>query len=84
MNNELLYLAERVKQHLATDERTHLLDVAVSAVDGTLFVTGSVACAERRRIVEQVVREFVESRTPVVNALCVDQYPEPQTEESVD
>jgi hypothetical protein len=84
MEHDLVYLAEHVKQQLAVDERTHLLDVAVWAVNGSLFVTGTVACAERREAAEEVVRDFVDSSTPIVNALCVERYPEPQTEESFD
>lgn len=84
MDHDLVYLAERVKQNLALDERTHLLDVAVSAVSGSLFVTGTVACASRRARVEEVVRDFVDARITVVNAVCVEHYREPETEELVD
>jgi hypothetical protein len=78
-----VYLAEQVKQRLALDERTHLLDVAVCAVNDTLFVTGTVACALRRETVGDVVRDFVDANTPVVNAVCVEHYPEPEAEEFV-
>jgi hypothetical protein len=81
VDHDLVYLAERVKQTLALDERTLLLDVAVSAVNGSLFVTGIVACARRRQEVEEVVRDFVDSSIPIVNAVCVEHYPEPETQD---
>jgi hypothetical protein len=59
MSDQPEYLVGRIQQALATDPRTGELELDVRIAGGGVFVTGTVATAERRDAVETVVREVV-------------------------
>jgi hypothetical protein len=64
------YVAERARSALATDERVNEPELEVQVVSGRAFVTGVVPTEERRRAVEDVIRDCcphleVENRTTV-------------------
>lgn len=77
------YLVARIHDALATDERTNALDVQVLMTAGKVFIIGRVSAIERRRAVEQVVREILPPDTPLVNELCVQTFSEPTEPERV-
>jgi osmotically-inducible protein OsmY len=52
-----VYLVERVRTALAEDPRVGELGIAVTVEDGRLVLSGEVATAERRAVVEAVARE---------------------------
>lgn len=54
------YLAARVREAIASDERTHVLDVDVRIVGGQVFLRGQVPNDERRSAIEEVARGVVE------------------------
>jgi hypothetical protein len=74
---EHAYLLGRVRQALATDERTHLLDVNVVVTGDQVFLLGSVTCEKRRLAAERVARELLPETMSLVNSLCVEIYKEP-------
>lgn len=78
------YLAVHIKEGLATDERTHMLDVIVEVRGGSVFLVGTVSCEGRRASAEQVVRELISKQTHVANALRVEHYREPTDSEALD
>ncbi|HKQ62084.1 MAG TPA: BON domain-containing protein [Candidatus Polarisedimenticolaceae bacterium] len=51
------YLVERVRSALAHDSRVNELGICVQLLSGKIFLTGVVASEERRRSVEEVVKE---------------------------
>jgi osmotically-inducible protein OsmY len=51
------YVAERIRTALAQDERVNELGVHVTLVGSRVFVTGTVATAERQRGIASVLAE---------------------------
>lgn len=78
------YLAEHIKEGLATDERTHMLDVIVDVRGTHVYLVGSVSCEQRRAVAGQVVRELVSEHMQVVNSLHIERYDEPTEAEALD
>jgi osmotically-inducible protein OsmY len=78
------YLVGHIKDALATDERTHMLDVSVKVHELRVFLIGRVTCEARRLAAEQVARELIPGDMAVVNSLCVESYPEPSQPEPLD
>jgi hypothetical protein len=65
-----VYVAEHVREKLATDERVNEPELEVQVVGGRVFVTGVVPTDERRSAVGVVVAECcpdleVENRTTI-------------------
>ena len=63
-----------LKQLLATDPRTNLLDVELRVVDRRVFIAGSVESAVLAAAAEQVIREALPPEMEVVNNLCVEAF----------
>lgn len=77
---DLVYLANHIAQALATDARTHMLDVSVCASSDCIYLSGTVSSRERVQLVEEVAREQAQG-TPLVNALSIAHYSEPLSAE---
>ncbi len=77
MEFDRAYLPGHIKEALATDERTHLLDVDVVVTDAQVFLMGTVPCSRRKEAAEDVARELLPSHMNLVNSLCVETYKEP-------
>jgi len=75
------YMVGHIINALATDERTHLLDIKVTITNDRVFLLGAVASDERRSAAEAVVRELVPAHMTIVNGLCVENYREPTDQE---
>ena len=75
------YMVGHIINALATDERTHLLDVKVTITNDRVYLLGAVASEERRSAAEAVVREHVPGHMAIVNGLCVENYREPTDQE---
>lgn len=71
------YLAGHVKEALATDPRTYLLDVRVVIRDDRVFMVGSVEDAQQKRLAERVAREVVPEDMLLVNSLQIASYATP-------
>jgi osmotically-inducible protein OsmY len=78
------YLAGRIKEALARDERTHMLDVTIRITGESLFLVGNVPSQDRRDLAERVAAELVCGRLRVVNALAVECYPDPADPEPLE
>lgn len=78
------YLAARIAEALATDERTNALDLEVRASANQIVVTGIVSCAARRRAVEEVISELLPEHTSLDNQLCIQKFQEPSESELLD
>jgi hypothetical protein len=77
MDCDRAYLPGHIKEALATDERTNLLDVNVVITGAQVFLIGMVSCDVRRAAAGCVAQELVPSDMTLVNSLCVESYKEP-------
>ncbi|HMJ11311.1 MAG TPA: BON domain-containing protein [Polyangiaceae bacterium] len=77
MDCDRAYLPGHIKEALATDERTHMLDVNVVVTDAQVILMGIVPCQRRRLAAEQVALELIPAHMTLVNSLCVENYKEP-------
>jgi osmotically-inducible protein OsmY len=77
------YLVGRVREALARDERTNVLDIQVLITAGRLYLLGQVTCESRKDAVEAVTRENVPDAMPIVNELWVESYQEPEGSEKL-
>jgi osmotically-inducible protein OsmY len=71
------HLVAKIREALAEDPRTHVLDVQVMVSSGKVFLMGSVACDERRSAVIEVTRELLPEGFQVVNELWIETLSEP-------
>ena len=76
------YLAEHVREALATDERVNEPELEVQVVGGRVFVTGVVPTDERRSAVGDVVTECCPGME-VENHTTVARYGDPGVTERV-
>ena len=72
-----VYLAEHVRETLATDERVNEPELDVEIQDGRVIVTGAVPTEERRAAIEAVVVECCPG-LEVDNRTTVDRLDEPK------
>ncbi len=78
MNREpTKYLVARIRQALAEDERTNVLDLQISVAADKVFLLGWVDSPERRRAAEEVVREIAPPELTVKNELWIPSYDQP-------
>jgi osmotically-inducible protein OsmY len=75
------YMVGHITSALATDERTHMLDIKIKVTNDRVFLLGTVTSEERRSAAEAVVREHVPGHMAIVNGLCVESYREPTEQE---
>ena len=75
------YLEAHIREALATDERTNILDAQVVVATGTVLLMGSVESQERRLAVEAVVREATPAEWNVVNVIAIDDFEAPMISE---
>jgi osmotically-inducible protein OsmY len=68
------YLVGHLRQLLARDPRTNLLDVQVRVVGQRVYIAGSVESASVSAAAERVVREAIPHEMTVVNELWVVSY----------
>jgi hypothetical protein len=71
------HLVAKIREALAEDPRTHVLDVQVMVNSGKVFLMGSVACDARRRAVIEVTHELVPEGFQVVSELWIETLSEP-------
>jgi osmotically-inducible protein OsmY len=76
------YVVARIQDALAQDPRTGELELDVRIAGGRVFLAGAVATEERRKAVEQVVREVVPD-LHVLNELSVTENQGPGPSEPV-
>jgi len=77
------HLVAHIREALAEDDRTNLLDVQVRIAAGRVFLLGQVGSNSQRSSAEEVAREIVPLGMTVVNELCVVTYSEPTDQERI-
>jgi hypothetical protein len=75
------YLEARIRDALATDDRTNYLDPQIAIAAHKVFLMGPVESEQRRSAIEEVVREVTPPDMEIVNELCVEQFDAPVTAE---
>jgi hypothetical protein len=71
------HLVARIREALAEDPRTNVLDVQVMVSSGKVFLMGMVACEERRRVVLEVAREQLPPKLELVSEIWIQNFAEP-------
>jgi osmotically-inducible protein OsmY len=66
------YLEAHIREALATDPRTNILDPQITIAAGKVFLLATVESEERRLAVERVVRDVIGPDVELVNEICVD------------
>jgi osmotically-inducible protein OsmY len=70
----------RLREALATDERTNVLDVSIRLRSEVVHLSGQVDTEERRRLIEEVVRENLPPEHTIHNQLTVARMGAPEIE----
>lgn len=82
-DTELHHLVARVREAIAEDPRTNVLDVRVSLQGEAVRVAGDVASEERRRLIIEVAREQVPAEIELQFDLRVRHYRGPGRPEEI-
>lgn len=77
------YVVGRIRQALAEDSRTNILDVQISVRGTKVYLLGQVDSALLRKAVEAVTREVLPHDFGLVNELWIANYAVPPETESV-
>ncbi len=80
---EAKHLVGRIREALATDPRTNVLDVIVKVAGGKAHLMGEVSSEERKRAACEVAREVLPPDVELVDELWIAKYTEPGTPETV-
>lgn len=71
------YLEARIREALATDDRTNYLDPQITIAAGKVFLMGRVESEERRSYAELVAREIAPAGMQIINEISVERYDAP-------
>lgn len=80
---EAKHLVGRIREALATDPRTNVLDVKVKVAGGRAFITGEVESEERKHAARAVASEVLPPEIELVDELWIAKYNEPGKPETV-
>jgi osmotically-inducible protein OsmY len=74
------YVIARLREALATDERTNVLDVNIRLRSEAVLLSGQVDTEERRRLIEEVVGENLPGGLAIDNRITVAEVGAPKVE----
>ena len=77
------HLVGQIREALATDPRTNLLDVTIKVAGGRAFLIGEVASQARKEAARQVASEIIPPDIELVDELWIAKYQEPEGPESL-
>ncbi|HEY8521634.1 MAG TPA: BON domain-containing protein [Gammaproteobacteria bacterium] len=77
------HLVGRIREALATDPRTNVLDITIKVVGGKAFIMGEVTSEERRQAAHEVAREVLPPGMELVDELWIAKYDGPRRPETV-
>jgi len=77
------HLIGRIREALATDPRTNVLDITIKVTGGKAFLIGEVASEERKRAAADVVGEMLPPDVELVDELWIATYNEPGQPETL-
>ena len=74
------YVIAHLREALANDERTNVLDIGLRIDGGTLYLTGRAESETQRASIEAVARETAPAGLTLVNEIQLATYGPPETE----
>ena len=77
------HLVGRIREALATDPRTNVLDVTVKVAGRKAFIIGEVTSDERKQAAREVVGEVLPPDIELVDELWIAKYNEPGKPETL-
>lgn len=77
------HLIGRIRETLATDPRTNVLDITIKVSGGKAFLIGEVASEERKRAAIDVVSEMLPADMELIDELWIATYNEPGQPETL-
>lgn len=80
---EAKHLVGHIREALATDPRTNVLDVTIKVVGRKAFIIGEVTSDERKQAAREVVSEVLPPDIELVDELWIAKYNEPGRPETL-
>ena len=77
------YLVAKIREALAQDPRTNVLDVQVRVVGDRVYLTGTLEFEARREAVQTVVEELMPTEMTLINNINIACYSAEPSEETV-
>lgn len=77
------HLVGQIREALATDPRTNVLDVTIRIAGRRAFIIGEVASSARKQAALEVVRELLPPDMEPVDELWIARYSEPGRPENL-
>ena len=77
------HLVGHLREALATDPRTNLLDVTIKVVGRKAFLIGEVASDERKQAANDVARDALPADMELIDELWIANYDEPGKPETL-
>lgn len=81
---EAKHLIGRIREALATDPRTNVLDITIKVAGGKAFIIGEVASDERKQAARDVASEVLPPEYELIDGLWIAKYNEPGKPETLD
>jgi len=80
---ESKHLIGRLREALATDPRTNVLDITIKVAGGKAFLIGEVTSDERRQAAIEVAAEVLPPDIELIDELWIAKYDEPGRPETL-
>ena len=80
---ESKHLIGRIREALATDPRTNVLDITIKVAGGKAFLIGEVTSDERRQAAIEVAAEVLPPDIELIDELWIAKYDEPGRPETL-
>jgi hypothetical protein len=80
---EAKHLVGRIREALATDPRTNVLDITIKVAGGKAFLIGEVASDERKQAAGEVARDVLPPDYELIDELWIAKYTEPGKPETL-
>ncbi|HEX6996771.1 MAG TPA: BON domain-containing protein [Gammaproteobacteria bacterium] len=77
------HLVGRIREALATDPRTNVLDITIKVAGGKAFIMGEVTSEERKQAAREVASEVLPPDMELVDELWIVKYDGPRRPETV-
>lgn len=80
---EAKHLVGRIREALATDPRTNVLDITIKVAGGKAFIIGEVTSDERKQAAREVASEVLPPEYELIDELWIANYNEPGRPETL-
>ena len=80
---EAKHLVGRIREALATDPRTNVLDITIKVSGGKAFLIGEVTSDERKQAARDVASEVLPADMELIDELWIAKYNDPGRPETL-